>query len=140
MGLWIRRDSSLDSRLRELAILQVGCHTDTAYEWAHHIRLACRDYGVTEDDVRAVMAESRGEVSGLGELERAVLQAAREMTDDLRASDDVFGVLQRELSEEHLIDLFMTIAYYNLVIRLLHTLEIDLEEDYEGLLKDFPIS
>jgi alkylhydroperoxidase family enzyme len=122
-----------------LAILQVGYVTGSAYEWTHHIKLARDEFGVSDDDVRAVATETAGGDSGLGSLERAALRAAREMTDELRASDEAFAVLQAELSPEHLIDLVMTIAFYNLVVRVLHTLEIDVEPEYQGLLDDYPL-
>ena len=139
LGGWIRERSTLDARLRELAILQVGYVTDAAYEWTHHIKLARERFGVSDDDVRAVMAETEGKDSGLPALDRAVLRAARGMTTDLAVSEATFGELQAELSNEHLVDLSMVIAFYNLVVRLLHTLQVDLEPEYEHLLDEFPL-
>jgi alkylhydroperoxidase family enzyme len=73
------------------------------------------------------------------ELERAVLRASREATDGLRPSDEAFAVLRRHLSDEEVVDLVMTIAYYNLVVRVLSSLDVDLEPGYEGLLQEFPL-
>ena len=121
-----------------MAILQVGYLTDAEYEWTHHIDIG-RGFGVTDDDVRAVVTETEGGGSGLGQLERLVLRTAREMTVDLRVSDAAFEGLQAHLSNEHIVDLFMTIAYYNLVVRVIHSLEVDLEPEYEHLLEEFPL-
>jgi alkylhydroperoxidase family enzyme len=139
LGGWIRSGSTLDARLREMAILQVGYITGAAYEWTHHIQIG-RGFGVSDDDVRAIMAESRGGASNLPDLDKAVLSAAREMTTDMRVSDATFTKLKGQLGPEHLIDLFMTVAYYNLVVRVLHTLEVDLEDDYQHLLAEFPLN
>jgi alkylhydroperoxidase family enzyme len=138
LGGWIRNGSTLDARLREMAILQVGYLTKNAYEYTHHIRIG-RDFGVSDDDVRAIALETAGKPSGLGELERAALRLAREMTNDLAGSRDAFDAVSAHLSSEHLIDLLMTIAYYNLVVRMLFTLEVDLEPEYEALLEEFPL-
>jgi alkylhydroperoxidase family enzyme len=138
LGGWIRNGSSLDPRLRELAILQVGYVTSCEYEYTHHIEIG-RTFGVTDDDIRAVAAETAGRSTPLPALDRAVLAAAREMTAALRVSDATFAVLEAGLAREHLIDLLMTIAYYNLVVRLLSSLEVDLEPAYRRYLEEFPL-
>src|SRR3546814_4174271 len=78
--LWIRFKAKLDPRLREMAILQVGWLARSDYEWSHHVKIG-KDFGVSEDDVRAIIAETEGKDSGLPALDRAVLRAARGMAD-----------------------------------------------------------
>jgi alkylhydroperoxidase family enzyme len=137
LAQWIRHQSRLDPRLRELAILQVGYMTRCAYEYSHHIKIG-RDFGVSDDDIRAIIAETAGEESGLTELDRTALQAAREMTDGLKISDETFAVLRAHLDEERIVDLVMIIAFYNGVVRLLESLEIDVEPEYQTYLEEFP--
>ena len=138
LGGWIRSGSALDPRLRELAILQVGYLTRSQYEYAHHIEIG-RRFGVSDDDIRAIAAESAGEPTALAALDRAVLQLTREMTADVQGSEDAFGIVREGLGPEQTIDLLMTIAYYNLVVRLLLTLEVELEDGYRPLLAEFPL-
>jgi alkylhydroperoxidase family enzyme len=138
LGGWIRNGSTLDGRLRELAILQVGYVTGAEYEWTHHIRIG-RDFGVTDDDLRAIAAETDGRDSGLPDLDRRVLRFAREVTRDLEAPAADVEALRQALGEEHLVDLLLTVAFYNLVVRVLHTLDVDLEADYRPLLEEFPL-
>jgi alkylhydroperoxidase family enzyme len=135
---FLRRHSRLDGRLRELAILQVGYMTGSAYEFSHHVEIA-RSFGVTDDDVRAIADETAGRSSGLEPLARAVLKAAREMTRELTVSDDTFAELRRELDDERLTDLTLAIAFYNGVVRLLAALEIEVEKDYLPILEQFPL-
>ena len=71
LGGWIRSGSTLDPRLREMAILQVGYLTSAVYEWTHHIELGRNDFGVSDDDIRAIVAETNGEGSALPEFDRA---------------------------------------------------------------------
>jgi alkylhydroperoxidase family enzyme len=138
LGGFIRNRSRLDPRLRELAILQVGYLTRSQYEFSHHIKIG-REFGVSDDDIRAIAAESAAERSGLGELERAVLAAAREMASGLAVSEGTFATLRASLDDECVVDLVITIAFYCGVVRLLETLEIDVEPEYREYLEEFPL-
>jgi alkylhydroperoxidase family enzyme len=138
LGGWIRNTSTLDGRLREMAILQVGYLAGSEYDYTHHIEIG-RRFGVSDDDVRAIARETAGETTPLSALDRAVLRLAREMTVEIEGSEEAFEEIRSHLSPEHLIDLLMTIAFYNLVVRLLATLEVDLEDDYRHLLDEFPM-
>jgi len=74
LAKYIRFHSRLDPRLREIAILQVGYLTRSPYEYSHHIKIG-RDFGVTDDDIRAIEAETKGETTNLSPLAKAVLRA-----------------------------------------------------------------
>jgi alkylhydroperoxidase family enzyme len=138
LGGFIRHKSRLDPRLREMAILQVGYLARSPYEYSHHIKIG-RDFGVSDDDIRAMIAETEGKQTALEPLARSVLLAAREMTNDMAVSDATFAALRRELDEECLTDLVITIAFYNGVVRLLATMQIDVEDDYKRYLDEFPL-
>jgi len=138
LGEFIRHKSRLDPRLRELAILQVGYLTRSVYEYTHHIRIG-RDFGVSDDDIRALAAETAGKSSKLEPLASTVLRAAREMTQGLAISDETFAALKKDLSYEHLTDLVLTIATYNAVVRFLATMQIDNEPEYQKFLAEFPL-
>ncbi|MCC7273696.1 MAG: carboxymuconolactone decarboxylase family protein, partial [Alphaproteobacteria bacterium] len=133
LGQFIRHESRLDPRLREMAILQVGYMTRSEYEYSHHIKIG-RDFGVSDDDVRAIAVETAGGTSGLEPLARTVLRAAREMTDDMAMSDATFATLAAALGTERLTDLVVTIGFYNCVVRVLGTMQIDVEDDYRHYL------
>jgi len=137
MGQYIRFESPLNPRLREMAILQIGYMTRSVYEYTHHIKIS-RDFGVSDDDIRAIAIETAGKQSGLDALTREVLRAAREMTRDLAASETTFSALKSHLDNESLTDLVLIISFYNAVIRFLATMEIDNEPEYQVLLAEFP--
>jgi alkylhydroperoxidase family enzyme len=139
LGEFIRHKSRLDPRLRELAILQVGYLTKSVYEYTHHIKIG-RDFGVSDDDLRGLAAETAGKPSRLEPLARTVLRAAREMTQDLAIADETFAALKQALDHERLTDLVLTIAFYNAVVRFLATMQIDNEPDYQRLLAEFPFA
>ena len=138
LAMYIRHESTLDPRLRELAILQVGYVTRQPYEYAHHCALAL-EFGCSEDDIRAIADETAGKPSRLDPLAKTVLRAARELTLDIDLKDETFAALKSQLSNEHLVDLFIAIGAYNSTVRLLQALRVDLEPEYEPYLKRFPL-
>jgi len=138
LGQFIRYGSKLDPRLRELAILQVGWLARSPYEWSHHVKLG-HDFGVTDDDIRALIEETAGHTTGLDDLTRTVLRAAREMTGQGGMADATFASLRAALGNEQVVDLTLTIGFYNAVVRVLATLQIDVEDDYLPYLRQFPL-
>ena len=138
LGHFIRRKSVLDPRLREMAILQVGYLERSPYEYSHHVEIG-RHFGVSDDDIRAITDETAGRPTKLDALSKTVLRAAREMTSGLAMSDATFAELRQSLDNERLTDLVMTIAFYNAVVRVLATLEIDVEDGYRKYLDEFPL-
>lgn len=138
VGQFIRYGSQLDPRLRELAILQVGWLARSPYEWSHHVKLS-HDFGCSDDDIRALIDDTAGKATALDALTRTVLQAAREMTQDGAMTAATFATLQSALGNEQVVDLSVTIAFYNAVVRLLGTLQIDVEEEYAPYLRQFPL-
>ncbi|HEX2942169.1 MAG TPA: carboxymuconolactone decarboxylase family protein [Rhodopila sp.] len=138
LGQYIRYGSKLDPRLREMAILQVGWLARSPYEWSHHVKLG-HDFGVSDADVQALIDDTAGKPTSLDALTKTVLRAAREMTADGAMQEATFATLQAELGNEQVIDLTMTIAFYNAVVRVLGTLQIDVEPDYMPYLQQFPL-
>ena len=138
VGNFIRFKSKLDPRLRELAILQVGWLEKSEYEFTHHVRIG-REFGVTDEDIVGLMAETEGVQSRLEPLARAVLKGAREMARKLEMSMTTFAEIKRHLSNEEMVDLVLTIAFYCAVVRVLATMKIDNESSYKEVLEQYPM-
>ena len=96
-------------------------------------------FGVSEADILAIAADSAGQPTTLEPLARAVLQAAREMTERLSLSDATFAVLSEALDAESLIDLLIAIGEYNGMVRIMAALQIDLEPEFMTYLERFPL-
>ena len=139
VGNFIRFKSKLDPRLRELAILQVGWLERSEYEFTHHVKIG-KEFGVTDEDIQGLMAETEGKPSKLEPLTKAILKGAREMTKNLEMSMETFAEIKRHLNNEEMVDLVLTIAFYNAVVRVLATMKIDNEPYYKEVLKDYPMS
>ena len=138
IGGYIRFKSKLDPRLRELAILQVGWMEKSEYEFTHHVKIG-KEFGVTDEDIAGLMAETEDKPSKLEPLARAILKGAREMVRDLAMSDATFAEIKKDLSDEHMVDLVLTIAFYCGVVRVLATMKIDNEPYYKEVLQQYPI-
>ncbi|MDP3161154.1 MAG: carboxymuconolactone decarboxylase family protein [Reyranella sp.] len=138
IGNFIRFKSKLDPRLRELAILQVGWMEKSEYEFTHHVKIG-KEFGVTDADIQALMDETAGKPTKLEPLVKAILKGAREMVRDLGMSDATFAEIKKDLSNEHMTDLVLTIAFYCAVVRVLATMKIDNEPHYKEVLQQYPI-
>lgn len=137
LGQYIRFGSKLNPRLRELAILQVGWLARSAYEWSHHIKIG-REFGVTDADVRGLIADTAGEPNELEPLARLVLKGTREVFGG-GMSAGTFAALHDRLGAETMVDLTVTTSFYCAVVRTLETLAIDVEPEYQAFLDVHPL-
>src|SRR5579875_3997877 len=103
IGQWIRYRSVLDPRQREIVILAVGVFTKCRYEFSHHVKIG-RDFGLSDDDIRDVMAAARGAQHGLGPLETLLVQAARESTFDGRISDATWSAIASDYGDKEMVE------------------------------------
>lgn len=125
LGSDLRYRTRLDPRLRELAILTVGRLTGAVYEYVHHLALA-RQAGVSEAQLAGLPVWERH--PAFNEQERAVIRYAETITRDIRVPDAVWQAVRAFLDEEQMVELTLTIAFYNLVVRFLEPVQVDLEE------------
>lgn len=135
---YVRDESAIDPRLRELAIMQIGYAAKRPYIYTHHIKIGLA-IGITPNEIRAIADESAGRASSLEPLAKAVLRASRELTVGFGISPETYTELQSRLSPRELIDLCMSVIAYTSTLRFLETFSVELEPRYESYLRDFPI-
>ena len=122
-GNYFLEDGKVDPKLRELAILRAGWLCRAPYEFSQHIAFGRRT-GLTDDQIRAV-ADPTPALFDKREL--AVLTFAAELTTDARASDAAFNALREYMDEEQIVELTMVTSFYNMVSRILNTLDVDID-------------
>ena len=61
------------------------------------------------------------------------------MTESRRIADPTYAELEAALGHKLLVELVLVIGFYNAVVRVLETLEIDVEPGYQGYLDAFPL-
>ena len=108
------------------------------YEFTHHVKIG-KEFGVTDADIEGLFAETEGKPSKLEPLAKAILKGAREMVRDIGMSEATFAEIKKDLSNEHMTDLVLTIAFYCAVVRVLATMKIDNEPYYKEVLQQYPI-
>jgi len=123
----LRDESELEPRLRELAILAVGHATGAEYEIAHHQSHAIRA-GLTRQQIAAVADFESSDAFDDAEL--AVMRLARESTVQVDVSDRCWADARGHLSDRQMVELCMTIAWYNSGVRIMGSLGIELEDGY----------
>ena len=124
MGRGLLRESELDPKLRELAILRVGILSGAGYEVHQHKRVAA-SVGVTEAKIAAI--EEGATASVFNEIEQRVLAFTDEVVLNVKASDALFDDLLNRLNNRQMTELVLTIGFYMMVSRFLENFEVDLE-------------
>ncbi len=138
LGQWIRHRSNMDPRLRELAILQVGYLARSPYEWSHHVKIGF-DFGVSEADIHGLIAETEGRPSSLEPLAKTLLRGAREMAAGGEMRAETFAELEAAVGRSLMVEYVIAIAFYCAVVRILASLDIEVEPEYQTYLDRFPL-
>ena len=126
MSRYVRSESSLEPGLRELVILATAHELKQAYELSHHTQAAQR-VGVSPEKIAAV---AQGEpVDLLSEPEQCAVEFARQVALTRTCDDQLFGRLQSAFSDEQIVDLVVTTAWYHLCAVILGSLRVGLEAD-----------
>ena len=119
--------SEIDPQLREMVILRVGVHCNSAYEIHQHLRLA-RHVGVSEARIRKSM-DLQAPLDDGGSLEDRMLVFTDSVVRSVKAPAAQFEALREHLSPRGITELLMTIGTYMMVSRVLENLEVGIEDD-----------
>ena len=122
-GSYFLEEGKLDPKTRELAILRAGWICSAPYEFSQHIAFG-RRAGLSDAQIQAIGDPS---IRHFDAREMAVLTFAGEMSADSRVSQSTFDAVRQFLNEEEIVELTMVTAFYNMVSRVLNTLEVDID-------------
>jgi len=128
-------DRELDPKLRELGQMRAGWACESLFVYSQHCK-AARDYGVSEEQIQAIPAWQVADC--FSPVEQAVLA----YTDGLalsrgRVPDDVFAVLQANMSEVAILELSYIVGSY--IMHAITTRAMRLEfDDVEDRMIEVP--
>ena len=122
LGNFVRWNSALTARQRELAILTLARHLDAEVMWAGHVRLG-REAGI-DDEVIEVIA-NRGELDDLADEDADIVRYVRDLASTNRVSQDAFNTLHSRLGDQGIVNLASLVGYYAFVGTILNTFEIE---------------
>ena len=109
---FFRDESTVDAKLRLLAILTAVRERDAAYPWAAQVNAARRN-GVSEALIDLIRA--KGDQSALPEDERDVITWARQLMRTNRPDAALFEKLNKRHGAEWMVELTAATHYYALV-------------------------
>ncbi len=116
LGEYLRFESALPDRIKELAILVTARHWDQAYEWSFHLPLALKA-GVTREVAEAV-AERRRPV--LTSEEAAAYDLLSELLQTRQVGDWAYAAALETFGEAGVVDLIAFGGYYGLLAMVMN--------------------
>ena len=129
----LMKQSALDPKLRELAILRVGYISNCAYELFQHEPFG-RFVGLTDDQIAGIKAGDPA-APVFDAAQSAVLRFVDDIVFNVRPSDANLAAVREHLDDQQLIDLVLVTGNYMTVCRFLETTGIELDAeaiDWDG--------
>ena len=121
IGLVLRFNSSFEPRLREFAILTVGRHWDSQFEWASHEGEG-RKAGLSEDSI--AILKSGGNRFAQAD-EQAIYDYANELLTKHFASDAAYQRVVALFGVPGVVELTGLVGYYCMVSVMLNAAEVE---------------
>ena len=131
LGVFLRYETSLPTRLSELAVLTTAKHWNSSYEWHFHEKEA-RAGGLAENIIAAVRA---GDTPAFDNAEEAAVHAyTRELLSNRHASDETYQTALGFFGNAGMVELTCLIGYYCMIAMTLNEHGVPLPEGAEPAL------
>jgi alkylhydroperoxidase family enzyme len=130
MATALRKSKVLSRKFRELVIVTVGIETGSEYEVNHHWNDAIKA-GVSREQLARLSDFEAAPC--FNEAERAVIRYAREATLNGEVRDTTWDAVCKVLNLSERMELVLSVAWYNCVVRILLPLRIETEDWYRRL-------
>jgi 4-carboxymuconolactone decarboxylase len=135
VGEYLRFDSVVDARIRELVTCATARHAGNQFEWVMHAPLA-RKAGVAEATLEALRAGARPK--GLPADEELALDFTTELLNTNGASDATYKAAVEHFGEQGLVELTSLIGYFVMVNWLMNVARTPSLPSSEAPLTAFP--
>ena len=117
VGEYLRFESALPDRIKELAILIVARHWDQGYEWSFHLPLALKA-GVTRETAQSI---AQGRPPDLTREEAAAFDLLGELMQTRQVGDETYAAALQAFGEAGVVDLIAFGGYYGLLAMVMNT-------------------
>ena len=117
VGEFLRFESGLPDRIKELAILVVARHWDQPYEWSFHLPLALQA-GVAREAAEAIAEGLRPRT--LDDQEAAAWSLLTELLDLRQVGDEAYAAALAAFGEAGVIELIAFGGYYGLLAMVMN--------------------
>jgi 4-carboxymuconolactone decarboxylase len=123
-GGYVRRETRLEEREKELVILRMGWLCKAGYEWTQHKRLALAA-GLSEVEVERI--KTGAAAPGWSDKEAALLETVDELQSAYFVSDKTWNRLRSHYSEASCMDVVYITGHYSQVCMILNTFGVQVE-------------
>lgn len=117
---YLRFETGLGTRVREVAILTAAREMDSRFEWAAHEPVALKE-GVPQATIDAI--KFRKSTDGLDETDAAVVEIGRESMGAHRVSQETYDRALAIFGAKQLVDLVSVMGNYMATATLLHVFD-----------------
>jgi 4-carboxymuconolactone decarboxylase len=122
LGAAVRYGSSLSGRVREMAILAVATHWDSAFERYAHEAVA-RAAGLTDEEI--TLLRDLHALHPADPHEAAALAVTRHLLIDHDLDDEAFTAARQALRDEELVELTTLVGYYSTLSLLMRVFRVE---------------
>lgn len=133
LGAFCRYGTRLPARLSELAIIMVGAHWRSGFEWHVHAPIAA-SAGVAAEAIEAIRTGREPELTQPDDL--AVYEFSREILETRLVSDRTYEMTVRQIGLEAAVELVGILGYYTLICMTINTFHISVPD---GAIEPFEI-
>jgi 4-carboxymuconolactone decarboxylase len=128
---YLRYESGLSGRIRELAILVTAREIDNQFEWTAHEPVALKE-GLPQEIIDIV--KYRKSVAGLQEIEAVVIQFGRQMFGKKKVNSETFAHALEIFGPKELVNLVSLMTNYSATAALLIAFDMQLVPNQKPLL------
>jgi glucose dehydrogenase/alkylhydroperoxidase family enzyme len=130
-GTYLRSETSLPAKTRELLIMRTAFLIGTEYEWAHHVEYANKA-GFTSAEIARIA--DGAEAIGWSEEHRAVLRAVDELRREAFITNNTWATLTKYYNTRQLVELVFTVGGYTMTGLAINSFGIQTEPGYPTVL------
>jgi 4-carboxymuconolactone decarboxylase len=131
LNRYLRFESGIDPRIREIAILTTARSLDCQFEWCAHEGEALK-LGVSPAVVDVI--KHRKSTAGLDETEAAVIDLGRQIWVDRKVTPETFARAKKLFGPNKLVDLVQLMGMYAQTAAMLIAFDMQLKPGQEPLL------
>lgn len=117
LGAYIRYDSVIELRIRELAALMTARHWTNQYEWFAHVPHAVKA-GINAETIEAIEQGRRPKT--LAEDEQLVYDLVTELLANKGVSDATYATAVQRYGEDGVVELTSVVGYYALLAMVMN--------------------
>ena len=126
LGAFLRWESALPPRLRELSLLLAARHVDAQYSWNAHVA-KCVEEGIPQAAVDAIARNETPEFDD--PADQAFYQFCRELLEDHFVTDATFAEAMTFFGPRGLVDTVGSLGNFSMLGMCLNAFQVDLQAD-----------